>query len=180
MRSRPSIPFIALITLGLFVLTTLLIPATPRAAGLTDSDPHRSYLPLVLHTLSADEALVLAARRQVIALVNVERVASGCAAASENSILMHATQAWSTSLAATQTITHTSAYPGDWYAEHGWHAPILGENIGLGNRNEVVHHWMSSPAHRAALLACDAGPAYRYEIGVGFDSYGWILAISAE
>ncbi len=176
MRLYHPLLSILTLTLGLIILTNALLPGSTSRVAATDGDgAYVFYLPLVL-----TDSPSIAERREVIRLVNRERVVHGCAAADEHPLLMHATQAWSEYMVATGTLAHTSSYPGDWYAEHGWPHPILGETIaGNNSPNGVVAQWMHSPWHRVALLSCDAGPDYPYDIGVGYDS-GWTLAISAE
>ncbi len=189
MRSHRAIPsMIAFALIVMSVTSALLSTAVPhaRATGETviylplligpdtavEEPPYGSYEYWTVHPLEA--------RREVIRLVNIERVASGCSAAYENPILMDVTQAWSEYMYFLPEIAHTDAYPGDWYDEHGWPHPILGENIaGPNTPDGVVQNWMNSQWHRVAMLSCDAGPAYRYEIGVGYTN-SWILTISAE
>jgi uncharacterized protein YkwD len=108
---------------------------------------------------------------EVIRLINIERVAAGCPAATPHPILMQATRDWSAYMERTSDYRHTDR---DYYTRYGWPGGPR-ENLGGTGPDAawVVEGWMESPLHRRNLLFCykPDDPSYRpdrtYWIGVG-------------
>ncbi|MEI8167343.1 MAG: CAP domain-containing protein [Chloroflexales bacterium] len=120
---------------------------------------------------------------RAVALVNVARVAAGCPVALPHPALMQATRAWSTYMRTSGDYSH-----GDYWVFDKKYAAYPGvgvyENIaGAHSADTAVNAWFTSPLHKRNMLWCypPSDPSYSpmtlYEIGVGYDSQYWTLAI---
>nr|WP_243876108.1 CAP domain-containing protein [Streptomyces sp. 846.5] len=107
-----------------------------------------------------------AAEDQVLALVNVQRVANGCAALSYSGPLTVLAQNFSAEMATLKFFDHTDPHgKTPWDRANGLGISNLGgENIAMGQQTpeDVMAAWMKSPGHRANILDC----AY-HSLGVG-------------
>ncbi|HZF91550.1 sigma-70 family RNA polymerase sigma factor [Streptomyces sp.] len=104
---------------------------------------------------------------QVVALVNKERAAAGCAPLAEDPELNRAAQGHSEDMAARDFFDHTNpdgADPGQRTTAAGYAWSTYGENIARGQQTPeaVMESWMNSPGHRANILNCSFE-----DIGVG-------------
>ncbi|MFD5714931.1 sigma-70 family RNA polymerase sigma factor [Streptomyces pharetrae] len=104
---------------------------------------------------------------QVVALVNEERAAAGCAPLTEDPQLNQAAQGHSEDMAARGFFDHTNpdgADPGRRTTAAGYAWSTYGENIARGQQTPeaVMESWMNSPGHRANILNCSFE-----DIGVG-------------
>ncbi|AIS02110.1 sigma-70 family RNA polymerase sigma factor [Streptomyces glaucescens] len=104
---------------------------------------------------------------QVVALVNKERAAAGCAPLTEDPQLNQAAQGHSEDMAARGFFDHTNpdgADPGRRTTAAGYAWSTYGENIARGQQTPeaVMESWMNSPGHRANILNCSFE-----DIGVG-------------
>lgn len=105
-------------------------------------------------------------QEQVVAIVNRERAAAGCAPVQINERLTAAAQQHSEDQAANNTMSHTGS-DGSNFVERarraGYQDPI-GENVAMGYRTPeaVMDGWMNSDGHRRNILNCQARA-----IGVG-------------
>ncbi|MFI1166760.1 sigma-70 family RNA polymerase sigma factor [Streptomyces sp. NPDC020801] len=104
---------------------------------------------------------------QVVALVNKERAAAGCAPLTEDPQLDAAAQGHSDDMAARNFFDHTNPDgkdPGQRITAAGYRWSTYGENIAEGQQSpeSVMNSWMNSPGHRANILNC----AFK-NIGVG-------------
>ncbi|WNM30460.1 sigma-70 family RNA polymerase sigma factor [Streptomyces sp. Li-HN-5-11] len=104
---------------------------------------------------------------QVVALVNRERSAAGCAPLTEDAELDSAARGQSDDMAARDFFDHTNpdgAGPGERITAAGYRWSAYGENIAKGQQTpeSVMTSWMNSPGHRANILNC----AFK-NIGVG-------------
>jgi uncharacterized protein YkwD len=112
-----------------------------------------------------------AMENEVIRLINIERVAAGCPAATPHPILMQATRDWSAYMERTSDYRHSQW---GYYQSYGWPRGAL-ENLGGTGPDAawVVEGWMESPLHRRNLLSCykpgepSYSPTIQYWIGVG-------------
>ena len=121
---------------------------------------------------------------RMVSMVNVARVAAGCPAAEPHPALMQATQDWSTYMRTSGDYSH-----GDYWVFDKKYAAYPGvgvyENISGGSMTPEVafDEWFNSPLHKRNMLWCypPSDPSYEptrlYEIGVGYDSEYWTLAI---
>jgi uncharacterized protein YkwD len=107
---------------------------------------------------------------QVLARVNSERAAAGCAALTMNDQLIVAAQGQSQDMAEKDFFDHINPDPSratvsQRAAVAGYSGSFVGENIAAGYSTaaEVMDGWMSSAGHRANILNC----AYS-ELGVGY------------
>lgn len=94
-------------------------------------------------------ACLTAAQRDVLNTLNADRRANSLRALPDHSILDAKAQAWAEKLAQDGRLSHSTlshGVPGCWRS--------LGENVGYGSSIEAVERaYMSSPAHRANILA---------------------------
>lgn len=162
-------------TLPLLLLACLWLLASflpsPAVRGEATVPTHQVFLPLML-TLPDPAAEF---KREVIRLVNIERVNAGCSAAVQNDALMRGTQGWADEMTRRGIFEHS---PMGWYRDHGYTGLGSGENLGGGVPENTVRNWMDSEAHRATLLECQYGPSAVYEIGVGYGTtYGAVLVV---
>ncbi len=104
---------------------------------------------------------------QVLALVNEERAAAGCAPVTENARLTRAADDYSDVMAESGVMSHTGPDGSTMTtrveaAGYAW--STLGENIARGQADAaaVMESWMNSPGHRANILNCSFK-----ELGVG-------------
>jgi len=107
-----------------------------------------------------------AAEDQVLALVNVQRLANGCTALSYSGPLTVLAQNFSAEMATRNFFDHTDPdgkTPWDRAAALGI-TDLGGENIAMGQQTpaDVMTAWMNSAGHRANILNC----AY-HSLGVG-------------
>ncbi|MFF9323552.1 sigma-70 family RNA polymerase sigma factor [Streptomyces sp. NPDC014776] len=96
---------------------------------------------------------------QVVALVNKERQAAGCAPVTQDGRLRDAAQAHSDDMAARDYFDHVSpdgTDPGKRITAAGYRWSTYGENIAKGQQtaDSVMTSWMNSPGHRANILNC--------------------------
>lgn len=119
-----------------------------------------------------------------IELINEARAAVGCAAVTPNSALMQGAQAWSETMYRERIYQHTL---GGYYSNFGYTIGPSVENIGSGERPEFVFEaWMASPHHRSNIEWCiplndpSYDPARVYDIGVGYISGYWTMAIGSH
>jgi uncharacterized protein YkwD len=146
---------------GVVVPTATAIPtATPAP-----SDPEREM------------------ENEVIRLINIERVAAGCPAATPHPILMQATRDWSAYMERTSDYRHSQW---GYYQSYGWPRGAL-ENLGGGpNAAWIVEGWMESPLHRRNLLSCykpgepSYSPTIQYWIGVGIAQVGGYATMALD
>ncbi|MFF8841600.1 CAP domain-containing protein [Streptomyces sp. NPDC015127] len=104
---------------------------------------------------------------QVLALVNKERAAAGCAPVTANDRLTRAADDYSDVMADSGVMSHTGPDGSTMTtrveaAGYAW--STLGENIARGQADaeSVMDAWMNSPGHRANILNCSFE-----ELGVG-------------
>lgn len=121
------------------------------------------YLPFIER--SAD---IQTFEREVVRLVNDERVAAGCVPLAQDAQLDQAAEGHSMSMALEDFYSHTGRDGStalDRIARAGYHPEAMGENIAAGQPSPatVVEAWMNSEGHRANILNCDF-----QEIGVGY------------
>jgi len=110
--------------------------------------------------------------RQILQLVNQERVKAGLSPLTLNPKLTSAAQGYSEQMARTGIYAHTGAdgtSPGDRIKRAGYNASTWAENIHhrTGSPETIMADWMKSPGHRANILNPDLK-----EIGIGIDSTG--------
>ncbi|MGF1661314.1 MAG: CAP domain-containing protein, partial [Kineosporiaceae bacterium] len=97
--------------------------------------------------------------RQVLDLINAERVDAGCPALTVDDRLAEAAGAHAADMVARQYFDHTSpdgSTPSSRAAAAGYPGPVA-ENIATGYSSAatVVEGWLDSPGHRANILDCD-------------------------
>ncbi|POX52526.1 RNA polymerase [Streptomyces sp. Ru71] len=160
--------------------------ASPSAAHRTDTPaptatrPARSAPAPARGAAAQPASSDLAA--QVIALVNKERQAAGCAPVTDDDRLRDAAQAHSDDMAARDYFDHVSpdgTDPGARITAAGYRWSTYGENIAKGQQTaqSVMTSWMNSPGHRANILNCsfknlgvgihdgDGGPWWTQDFG---------------
>ncbi|MFJ8808605.1 CAP domain-containing protein [Streptomyces sp. NPDC102490] len=124
------------------------------------------------------------AEARVLALVNEERAAAGCAPVTANDRLTRAADDYSDVMASSGVMSHTGP-DGSTMASRveaaGYQWSTLGENIARGQADAaaVMDSWMNSPGHRANILNCsfkelgvgvhfgDGGPWWTQDFGTG-------------
>ena len=119
-------------------------------------------------------------KADVVAAVNNERAEAGCALVSANADLGNGAQAWADYMVANNTYGHSFAVNANWYVEHGYtRTDWVNENVAAGPRTgaDVVALWMSDEGHKAVVLAGCANTSHTFDIGVGFNTYDWVLII---
>ena len=104
---------------------------------------------------------------RVVQLINVRRAAAGLRPVTINATLMAEAQRFSRVQAALGRLTHRGAdntTAGQRLTRAGYRWGFYGENLAAGQQTpaEVVAAWMTSPGHRANILAPQAR-----EIGIG-------------
>lgn len=112
------------------------------------------------------------AQAEVLALVNQERAAVGCAALTVNAKLTKAAQDHSADMAAHNNMSHTGSDgsdPGRRITRAGYEWRAYGENVayGYGTAAKVMEGWMNSPGHKRNILDCSFK-----EIGIGLAQPG--------
>ncbi len=145
-------------------------PRAPRVSRSEDREPPSSGEPAPAPSQPAPGVGSLVT--QVLALVNVERVAAGCGALSNDSRLASAALAHSRDMAANDYFSHDSQ-DGRSFADRisaaGYSGGAIAENIAAGQSTAtaVVAGWMESAGHRANILNC----AYT-DMGLGYATGG--------
>ncbi|MCF1648726.1 CAP domain-containing protein [Streptomyces indiaensis] len=121
---------------------------------------------------------------QVLALVNKERAAAGCAPLTANERLTRAADDYSDVMARSGVMSHTGPDGSTMTTRieaAGYEWSTLGENIAQGQADaaSVMKSWMNSPGHRANILNCsfkelgvgvhfgDGGPWWTQDFGAG-------------
>ncbi|MEU6682793.1 CAP domain-containing protein [Streptomyces sp. NPDC046832] len=121
---------------------------------------------------------------QVLALVNKERAAAGCAPLTANDRLTRAADDYSDVMARSGVMSHTGPDGSTMTTRieaAGYEWSTLGENIAQGQADaaSVMKSWMNSPGHRANILNCsfkelgvgvhfgDGGPWWTQDFGAG-------------
>jgi hypothetical protein len=104
--------------------------------------------------------------KNVIQLVNQERLAQGLGALSENSLLSSAARDKLNDMIKNDYFAHTSPQgvsPWHWIEKSGYDYKYAGENLAINFSSAESQHkaWMASPTHRKNIL----NPSYK-EIGV--------------
>jgi uncharacterized protein YkwD len=125
--------------------------------------------------------------QQVIALVNQQRAAHGCAAVASDPALGRAAQDHSTDMAAHDYLGHTGSDgsdPGARMAAAGFRPSSWGEAVAAGQPTSaaVVQAWMNSAEHRAIILNCalhDAGAGYGVNNGTPYHTF-WTLDLASR
>ncbi|MEQ4302381.1 CAP domain-containing protein [Plantactinospora sp. B6F1] len=138
-------------------------PRRPRATT-TAPKPPRTTSPAARRTRAGSGSAAGTAgssqQTQVLAIVNRERAANGCAAVVVNSDLAEAAQLHSQDQGEHTNMSHTGSDGSDFVERArraGYDRPI-GENVAMGYENAaaVMDGWMNSSGHRANILNCDA------------------------
>ncbi len=144
-------------------ITATATPTPPPAAASAAPEPVAPVAPA-----GADPA-----EAEVLALVNTERTANGCAPLAWDEPLAQVARLHSADMAARDYVDHTNPdglSPFDRAAAAGTTANA--ENIAAGQQGatDVMASWMASPGHRANILNCSLT---RLGVGVGHGgSYG--------
>ena len=148
-------------------LTTAVIP-TPSPTTAPPAEPAVSEPATSTAPIGADPA-----EAEVLALVNAERAANGCAALVWDASLAQVARLHSADMAARDFFDHTNPEglsPFDRAAAAGTSASA--ENIAAGQQSaaDAMASWMASPGHRDNILNC---ANTRIGVGVGYGgSYG--------
>lgn len=145
------------------------------AGGATSSPtPEPTPVPTPTPVVPAD------LKAQVIAAVNAERQNVGCPIVVEDAALMAGAQAWVDYMVANNYLNHSATIDADWYLNHGYtRTDWVSENIAGGPRTgaDAVALWMSDPPHKATVLTGCDGTNTIFDVGVGYNSYTWVLVI---
>ena len=132
---------------------------------------------------AAPSDAVLAEQAQVVALVNQERAAAGLAPLAVNETLGDEAQTYADDMAKANFFSHNGPDGSDVTvrAEAAGYTTwtFLAENLAAGQQtpDRVVQAWMSSPTHRANILAPDAtevGLGHAFKSGARYGHY-WAL-----
>ncbi|NNJ12697.1 CAP domain-containing protein [Chloroflexales bacterium ZM16-3] len=158
----------------LFIAALILFSLSTRPAARAEptlGEASTVYLPFVsvpAPNIQTPEQYAMA--QAVVALVNSERVAVGCAPLTVNDKLVVAAQGQSQDMALNDFFSHTNPDPsrdtvGKRVIAAGYSSSFVGENIaaGYGTPAAVMAGWMRSPDHKKNMLNC----AYT-ETGVGY------------
>jgi uncharacterized protein YkwD len=124
--------------------------------------------------------------QQVIVLVNQERATNGLPALAFNVAIGNAARGHSDDMARNNFFSHTGSNgsnPGTRLTAAGYNWSFYAENIAAGYQTpaDVVKGWMSSPGHRANILARSAreiGAGYVERAGTAYGKY-WTLNFGA-
>ncbi|MGI5144879.1 CAP domain-containing protein [Plantactinospora sp. CA-294935] len=144
--------------------TTATRPAPKPKATTTAPKSPRTSSPAARRTParsgSGGSAAGSSQEAQVLAIVNRERAANGCAAVVVNSDLAEAARLHSQDQGEHTNMSHTGSDGSDFVERArraGYDRPI-GENVAMGYENAaaVMDGWMNSSGHRANILNCDA------------------------
>ncbi|MDW5324051.1 CAP domain-containing protein [Plantactinospora sp. KLBMP9567] len=144
--------------------TTATRPAPKPKATTTAPKSPRTSSPAARRTParsgSGGSAAGSSQEAQVLAIVNRERAANGCAAVVINSDLAEAARLHSQDQGENTNMSHTGSDGSDFVERArraGYDRPI-GENVAMGYENAaaVMDGWMNSSGHRANILNCDA------------------------
>ncbi|MGX7670629.1 CAP domain-containing protein [Plantactinospora sp. DSM 117369] len=139
-------------------------PAPKPKTTTTAPKPPRTSSPAARRTPARSGSGASAAgssqEAQVLAIVNRERAANGCAAVVMNSDLAEAARLHSQDQGEHTNMSHTGSDGSDFVERArraGYDRPI-GENVAMGYENAaaVMDGWMNSSGHRANILNCDA------------------------
>lgn len=146
--------------------TSEIIGANPQI-----SDPNLIYPGQVL-TIPQMDSSVLAFEKEVVRLVNEQRVQNGLKPLKENWELSRVARYKSQDMVDNRYFSHTSptyGSPFQMIKDFGLSFRTAGENIAYGQRTPqaVVNAWMNSSGHRANIL----NPSYT-QIGVGYVAKG--------
>lgn len=137
---------------------------------------------------AAPSDAVIAEQSRVIELVNVERASVGLAPLAPNDRLTEAAIGYANTMAAQNHFSHTgkdgSSVRSRAEAAGYLTWTFLGENLAAGQKTpeRVVAAWMSSPGHRANILAADAtevGLGHVQASGSSYSDY-WALEFGAQ
>ena len=185
------LPAIVLIAIAACILSKLLhtpttkagsnysvyLPMLANGSNGQPSNPTPTPEPTTTPTPTVDPAQLKA---DAIAAVNSERAKAGCAPVSAQADLGNGAQAWADYMVANNTYGHSFALDANWYMEHGYtRTDWVSENVAAGPRTgaDVVALWMSDEGHKAVILTGCANTSNTFDIGVGFNTYDWVLAI---
>lgn len=146
--------------------TSEIIGANPQI-----SDPNLIYPGQVL-TIPQMDSSVLAFEKEVVRLINEQRVQNGLKPLKENWELSRVARYKSQDMVDNRYFSHTSptyGSPFQMIKDFGLSFRTAGENIAYGQRTPqaVVNAWMNSSGHRANIL----NPSYT-QIGVGYVAKG--------
>lgn len=146
--------------------TSEIISSNPQI-----SDPNLIYPGQVL-TIPQTDSSVLAFEKEVVRLVNEQRVQNGLKPLKENWELSRVARYKSQDMVDKRYFSHTSptyGSPFQMIKDFGLSFRTAGENIAYGQRTPqaVVTAWMNSSGHRANIL----NPSYT-QIGVGYVANG--------
>ena len=121
----------------------------------------------------AEAGVVSSSEKQMVALINKARAASGRAPLQLSNVLSYYAGKHSAKMAAKNKLYH-NPYLAQWLSGYSWR--VLGENVGMGGSITQLHAaFMGSPGHRANNLS----KAYK-RVGVGVVSKNgrlWITVI---
>jgi uncharacterized protein YkwD len=147
------------------------LPALPTATPTPTSAPPIEAPPA--EPAPAPEPASDPAEGEVLALVNEQRAANGCAALAWDEGLAGVARSHSADMAARDYFSHTTPEGVDPFqraAAAGLSAHAENIAAGQGSAAEVMDGWMNSPGHRANILNCSLT---RLGVGVGYGgSYG--------
>lgn len=142
------------------------------SASVTASASASVSVPVTTATGGAT-ATMTAAEDTVLSLVNVQRVANGCAALSYSGPLTVLAQNFSAEMATLKFFDHTDPHgKTPWDRAKDLNITNLGgENIAMGQLTpeDVMAAWMKSPGHRANILDCSY---HSLGVGVYYSSTG--------
>jgi uncharacterized protein YkwD len=113
----------------------------------------------------------------VLANINEQRAAAGCAPLVQNQQLIVAAQRHAEDMAVRNYLNHTNPEGvtfGQRIINAGYHWGYAGENIGVGSADPqvLINLWMQSQSHRATILDCrmtEVGIGYAYQANDGAD-----------
>lgn len=149
---------LALAAPSLPALGAALAPDAPMVASAR-AGAERARAPITVGTtVSAPPSEAAALAAEVVRLTNLERVAAGRSALSDQPVVASAAAAHSVDQAARQRMDHAGSDGSDagtrlTRAGFVWRA--WGENVAVGQRTaqEVVTAWMNSAGHRSNMLS---------------------------
>lgn len=166
-----------------FAPTTAVEPGAGGEEVVADSvdRPVVAYIPIVLQPGEPPvESRTDVVVRQLLALVNEERIRSGCNPVAIEDRLAKAAQAHTQDMAQNGFISHQGtddSWPHERVLRQGYQYSYVGESIAMTVRDSekyVFSLWMDSPAHRAIILNCQA-----QEIGIGYALPYWTLVLAS-
>jgi uncharacterized protein YkwD len=154
---------------------SVYLPVVTNGSNGQSSNPTPTPEPTTTPTVDPAQL-----KADVIVAVNNERAKAGCAPVSAQADLGNGAQAWADYMVANNTYGHSFALDANWYMEHGYtRTDWVSENVAAGPRTgaDVVALWMSDEGHKAVILTGCANTSNTFDIGVGFNTYDWVLAI---